>query len=83
MDTVLVVDRLAQQIASMRKARGLTLVELAARAGVTRQKLAEIEKGSPTVSINLYAKVLAALGAELQVIPARRPVFEELQEVFR
>ncbi|WP_426113414.1 helix-turn-helix domain-containing protein [Pseudomonas sp. DSP3-2-2] len=83
MDTVLVVDRLAQQIASMRKARGLTLVELAARSGVTRQKLAEIEKGSPTVSINLYAKVLAALGAELQVIPARRPVFEELQEVFR
>ena len=83
MDTVLVVDRLAQQIASMRKSRGLTLVELAARAGVTRQKLAEIEKGSPTVSINLYAKVLAALGAELQVIPARRPVFEELQEVFR
>ncbi|WP_324294182.1 helix-turn-helix transcriptional regulator [Pseudomonas syringae] len=31
----------------MRKARGLTLVELAARSGVTRQKLAEIEKGSP------------------------------------
>jgi transcriptional regulator with XRE-family HTH domain len=83
MDAILVVQRLALQIAAMRKTRGLTLVELAARAGVTRQKLSEIEKGKPTVSINLYAKVLAALNAELQVVPARRPTFEELHEVFK
>lgn len=83
MDALLIVERLGRQIANMRKARGMTLVELAARSGITRQKLAEIEKGSPTVSINLYAKVLAAMGAELQVIPARRPTFEELHEVFR
>ncbi|HEY0286364.1 MAG TPA: helix-turn-helix domain-containing protein [Pseudomonas sp.] len=83
MDALLLVERLGRQIEGMRKTRGLTLIDLAAQAGVTRQKLSEIEKGSPTVSINLYAKVLAALNAELSVVPARRPSFEELREVFK
>jgi transcriptional regulator with XRE-family HTH domain len=56
---------------------------LAAQSGMTRQKLAEIEKGSPTVSMNFYAKALAALDSEIKVVPARRPSFEELREVFR
>jgi HTH-type transcriptional regulator/antitoxin HipB len=83
MDASFLVERLGRQIASMRKARGQTLIELAADAGVTRQKLAEIERGSMTVSIHSYAKVLAALNVEISIAPARRPVFEELREVFR
>lgn len=83
MDATLLIERLGIQIAQMRKTRGLTLVELAAQSGMTRQKLAEIEKGSPTVSMNFYAKALAALDAEIKVVPARRPTFEELREVFR
>lgn len=83
MDALLLIERLGNQIEHMRKARGLTLIEMAARAGVTRQKLSEIEKGKPTVSILLVAKVLASLNAELDVIPARRPTLEELREVFR
>ncbi|SER05471.1 Helix-turn-helix domain-containing protein [Pseudomonas sp. NFACC02] len=83
MDAILLIERLGTQIAQMRKTRGLTLVELAAQSGMTRQKLAEVEKGSPTVSMNFYAKALAALDAELKVVPARRPSFEELREVFR
>jgi transcriptional regulator with XRE-family HTH domain len=83
MDALLIVERLGRQIADMRKARGLTLVQLAAQSGLTRQKLAEIEKGSPTVSMSAYAKALAALGAEIKTVPARRPSFEELREVFR
>ncbi|WP_370588155.1 helix-turn-helix domain-containing protein [Pseudomonas abietaniphila] len=79
----MLIERLGTQIAQMRKTRGLTLVELAAQSGMTRQKLAEVEKGSPTVSMNFYAKALAALDAELKVVPARRPSFEELREVFR
>ena len=80
---MLLIERLGSQIAQMRKNRGLTLVELAAQSGMTRQKLAEIEKGSPSVSMNFYAKALATLGAEISVVPARRPSFEELREVFR
>jgi len=83
MDALLLIERLGERIESMRKSRGLTLIDLAARAGVTRQKLSEIEKGKPTVSIVLIAKVLASLNAELEVIPARRPTLEELREVFR
>lgn len=83
MDALLLIERLGKQIADMRKTRGLTLIQLAAQSGLTRQKLAEIEKGSPTVSMNFYARALAALDAEIKVVPARRPSFEELREVFR
>jgi transcriptional regulator with XRE-family HTH domain len=83
MDPELLIQRLGQQIKDMRTQRGMTIIELAARANVTRQKLSEIEKGKLTVSMFLYAKVLSALSSELKVVPARRPVFEELREVFQ
>jgi transcriptional regulator with XRE-family HTH domain len=83
MDATLLLERLGSQIEEMRKSRGLTQVQLAYQSGMTRQKLAEVEKGSPTVAVNFYAKVLAALNAEIKVVAARRPTFEELREVFR
>ncbi|SET86954.1 helix-turn-helix domain-containing protein [Pseudomonas graminis] len=83
MDATLLLERLGSQIEDMRKSRGLTQVQLAYQAGMTRQKLAEVEKGSPTVAVNFYAKVLAALNAEIKVVSARRPTFEELREVFQ
>lgn len=83
MDATLLLERLGSQIEEMRKSRGLTQVQLAYQSGMTRQKLAEVEKGSPTVAVNFYAKVLAALNAEIKVVPARRPTFEELREVFQ
>lgn len=83
MDATLLLERLGGQIEEMRKSRGLTQVQLAYQSGMTRQKLAEVEKGSPTVAVNFYAKVLAALNAEIKVVSARRPTFEELREVFQ
>jgi HTH-type transcriptional regulator/antitoxin HipB len=83
MDAMLLLERLGSQIVEMRKSRGLTQVQLAYQSGMTRQKLAEVEKGSPTVAVNFYAKVLAALNAEIKVVSARRPTFEELREVFQ
>lgn len=83
MDPQLLVERLGQQVREMRLHRGMTIIQLAALANVTRQKLSEIEKGKLTVSMYLYAKVLSALASELKVVPARRPSFEELREVFR
>ena len=83
MDATLLLERLGRQIEEMRKSRGLTQVQLAYQSGMTRQKLAEVEKGSPTVAVNFYAKVLAALNAEIKVVAARRPTFEELREVFQ
>ena len=83
MDATLLLERLGRQIEEMRKSRGLTQVQLAYQSGMTRQKLAEVEKGSPTVAVNFYAKVLAALNAEIKGVSARRPTFEELREVFQ
>lgn len=83
MDATLLLERLGRQIEEMRKSRGLTQVQLAYQSGMTRQKLAEVEKGSPTVAVNFYAKVLAALNAEVKIVSARRPTFEELREVFQ
>lgn len=83
MDATLLLERLGSQIEEMRKSRGLTQVQLAYQSGMTRQKLSEVEKGSPTVAVNFYAKVLAALNAEIKVVSARRPTFEELREVFQ
>ena len=83
MDATLLLERLGSQIEDMRKSRGLTQVQLAYQSGMTRQKLAEVEKGSPTVAVNFYAKVLAALNAGIKVVSARRPTFEELREVFQ
>lgn len=83
MDPNLLIERLGDQIRQMRLNRGMTIIQLAEIAGVTRQKLSEVEKGKPTVSMLLYAKVLAALNGELTIVPARRPTFEELREVFK
>ncbi|TLG86358.1 helix-turn-helix domain-containing protein, partial [Pseudomonas edaphica] len=62
MDTSIITQRLGQQVRSMRLNRGYTQADLAKLAGVTRQKLIEIEKGSLSVSMNAYARVIAALG---------------------
>jgi transcriptional regulator with XRE-family HTH domain len=83
MDPLLLIERLGVQLREMRLQRGLTLIELSARAGVTRQKISEMEKGKPTISMFLYAKVISAMTSELRVVPARRPTFEELREVFK
>lgn len=83
MDPLLLVERLGQQLREMRQQRGLTAMQLAERAGITRQKLAEIEKGKPTVSMFFYAKVIAVMSSEMKVVPARKPTFEELREVFK
>jgi y4mF family transcriptional regulator len=80
--TTILLDRLGQAIRSMRQHRGLTQQEVAARAGVPRRKVIEVEQGSPRVAIETYAKVADALGGELSVVPARRPTLDELREIF-
>lgn len=83
MDAQLVLARLGEQIKTMRSRRGLSQSQLAGLANTTRQKVAAIESGDGSVGSVYYGKVLAALSAEVQVVPARRPVLEELCEVFR
>ena len=82
MDTSLITRRLGDQIRAMRLNRGYTQAQLAKVAGVTRQKLIEVEQGSPSVSMNAYARVIAALGSEFKLVPVTLPTLEELEDLF-
>jgi len=82
MDTSIITRRLSDQIRAMRLNRGYTQAQLAKVAGVTRQKLIEIEQGSPSVSMNAYARVIAALGSEFKLVPVTLPTLEELEDLF-
>ena len=59
-----------QALRAARKQEHLTQAQLAAMAGVPRQRLIALEKGSDGVSLGAYAKVIAALGMELTLKPA-------------
>ena len=75
------VVALGAKLKEMRQGRGLRLVDVAAMAGIPRLKVIHIEAGRPGVAIASYARVAAALGAQLQVVPARRPTLEEIESL--
>ncbi|NOQ18452.1 MAG: helix-turn-helix domain-containing protein [Desulfobacterales bacterium] len=54
--------RLGRNIRTARLRRRLTLEDLAGRIGVSRQVLAQIEKGKPTTAVATYLGALWALG---------------------
>ena len=57
----------AKEIMEMRKAAGLTQVELAKRAGVGLRFVRELEQGKPTVRLDKVNQVLSLFGCELWV----------------
>lgn len=82
MDYALIIDRLGKQIREKRNNRGMTQASLAQLAGLTRQKVIAVEKGTLSVSMIAYARVLAALDCEFSIIPARMPTLDELGDLF-
>lgn len=58
---------LAKEITAMRRAAGLTQVELANRACVGLRFVRELEQGKPTVRMDKVNQVLALFGRELAV----------------
>lgn len=55
---------LGEQIKLARLRRNLTMEQVAERATCSVQTLSRIERGAPTVSIGIYARVLYALQLE-------------------
>ncbi|MHC8390109.1 helix-turn-helix transcriptional regulator [Pseudomonas sp. MDT2-39-1] len=82
MDYALLISRLGNQIREKRMNRGLTQAQLAELAGLTRHKIIAVEKGTLSVGMIAYARILAALDCELAVIPAAMPTLEELGGLF-
>ncbi|PAU55290.1 transcriptional regulator [Pseudomonas sp. PIC25] len=82
MDYQLINERFGAEIRQLRLKRGLTQAELAGMAGITRQKLIEVEKGHGTVALNFYTRVIASLEGELQVVPAQLPTLDDIRGLF-
>ncbi|MFJ2712931.1 helix-turn-helix domain-containing protein [Pseudomonas sp. NPDC087346] len=82
MDHSLVISRLGTQLREKRINRGLTQAQLANLAGLTRYKVIAVEKGTLSVGMIAYARVLGALDCELAVVPAAMPTLEELGDLF-
>ena len=67
--------RLAEGLQARRRARGVTQVELAKSIKSSQSRVAKLEAGHPTVSLDLLIRLLLALGAsnrELAAITSRR-----------
>ncbi|WP_457336714.1 helix-turn-helix domain-containing protein [Rhizobacter sp. P5_C2] len=69
---------LGHALQEMRKQRGLRLVDVAHIAGIPRLKVIHVEAGRPGVAASSYARVAAALGAQLQVAASQRPTLDEI-----
>ena len=54
--------KLGADITVARKKRRISTVSMAERAFISRATLYKVEKGNPTVSMGIYATVLAILG---------------------
>jgi transcriptional regulator with XRE-family HTH domain len=66
-DLTAVLDRqlllqLGDRLKRLRRAQGLGTVEMAARAGITRNTLRAVESGDPAPSIGTYLRVMSILG---------------------
>lgn len=59
------VDPLARRIRSLRRAKGITLRELADRAGVTESFLSQVERGLTSPSISTLRRIAAGLGESI------------------
>ena len=64
---------LGERLRTLRRRRGLTLTDVAARAGISPQYLSEIERGRKDPSSEMLAAVAGALGyrvLQLTSVPA-------------
>ena len=60
--TAEILEQMGEQIKLARLRRRLSTELVAERAGISRATLWNVEKGSPSVAIGIYAAVLHALG---------------------
>lgn len=69
MDIETTAVELGRTIADRRKKLGVSQQELAALAGVSVRVLSSLERGKPTIRLDIVIPVLDALGLELRTPP--------------
>ena len=60
--------QLGDRLKRLRKSQGLGTVELAARAGITRNTLRAVETGDPSPSFGTYLRVMSILGISGELV---------------
>jgi transcriptional regulator with XRE-family HTH domain len=68
-----VIERVGRQLRLLRRARGLTLAELASRAGCTDGYLSNVEKGVTVPTLSSIATLAAVLGSDLTAFFPTQP----------
>lgn len=58
------LEIVGEQIKLARKRRGLSIAAIAQRAQCSELTVIRVEKGTPTVSIGIYARILYGLGLD-------------------
>lgn len=78
-----ILEQVGEQIRFARLRRDITVEMVAQRAGVSRASVWSVEKGSPSVSMGIYAKVMAAIGMQEDLLLLCRddPVGRDLQDM--
>ena len=66
--TASILERFGENIRLARLRRNISSSLQAERAGISRQTLVKIEKGSPSVSLGNYVQVLVSLGLEKDIL---------------
>ena len=64
---------LGEHLAVWRKLLGLTLQQVAERAGTTRHTVSRLEHGDPTVGMDIFLSVVRALGVLDKIVSAADP----------
>jgi transcriptional regulator with XRE-family HTH domain len=77
------LQALGDRLRLARKRRRLPMQAVAARAGISRQTLYNVENGDPSVTLGSYLRVLAVLGLEqdLERLAAEDPLGRRLQDL--
>ena len=77
-----ILEQMGHQIRMVRQRRKISVNLVAERAGVSRKSVWAVEKGSPSVAIGIYLKVLHALNfdRDLLKICADDPLGRFLQD---
>ena len=70
---------LGEALRRVRRERGMTQIDLAARANVARSALQKLEEGRGTVNLDTVLKLLRTLSLDLEVV-SRANAYEEPSE---
>lgn len=72
--------KIAEKLAAVREAMGLTQAELAKKMGVSQQLVSRIESGADNITVETLVKFFDILGVALRIGVAKRKKHQDILE---